>query len=112
MKKNRTTPEAGPTLHNEISLAKRQSRARGYDLVSAEKTRRRGCNRCYYFDPRFMSTLEFHHLDPSTKVANVSRLVHDQVALDKVKIEMGKCELLCANCHRLETRCTQPVVRR
>lgn len=42
---------------------------------------------------------DFHHIDPSTKELDWSklRLLSD----DKIKSELSKCILLCSNCHRL-----------
>ena len=42
--------------------------------------------------------LDFHHLDPTKKDANIPRLLcHSRV---KLKEEIRKCVVLCANCHR------------
>ena len=43
------------------------------------------------------SVYDFHHLDPSTKDANPSKLLKSK----KGREELKKCILLCANCHRL-----------
>lgn len=47
------------------------------------------------------SALEFHHADPSEKEfalggSGITR------SFDKMKVELDKCLLLCANCHREE----------
>jgi predicted HNH restriction endonuclease len=42
---------------------------------------------------------DFHHLDPSTKEAKVSQLVH--LSSDKLEVEVKKCIMVCANCHRI-----------
>ena len=44
--------------------------------------------------------LEFHHIDPKTKEANISELVNSPYSIDKLKHELLKCTVLCANCHR------------
>lgn len=42
--------------------------------------------------------LEFHHVDPSTKVDRLARLIaHKGLAI--ILAEAEKCELLCAPCH-------------
>ena len=46
---------------------------------------------------------DFHHTDPSTKVANISNLCMDKRKDSIILNEISKCILLCANCHRLET---------
>jgi predicted metal-dependent HD superfamily phosphohydrolase len=58
------------------------------------------CNECgKIFHPVVM---DWHHRDPETKVAAVAWLVRNagrQAVLD----EIAKCDLVCANCHRLLT---------
>ena len=46
--------------------------------------------------------LELHHIDPSTKEYEPSQLI-SRLSWDKIYKEMEKCELLCANCHRIKT---------
>jgi len=55
------------------------------------------CNRCSESDP---SCLVFHHTEPDQKEINISRLARDGCSLSRLKEELEKCELLCANCHR------------
>jgi len=45
--------------------------------------------------------LEFDH--QRDKVADVSLLARDGYSLDKIKREIDKCEVVCANCHRRRT---------
>lgn len=54
------------------------------------------CKLCKY--DRSMEALEFHHVDPSKKerVLSQSRMAN----LEKIKSELDKCILVCANCHR------------
>lgn len=49
--------------------------------------------------------LEFDHIDSNTKSFNIGELTSRVVAKDlgKLKAEMEKCNVLCANCHRLKT---------
>lgn len=56
------------------------------------------CNRCPEADP---ICLDFHHTDPSTKLFGIGN-EHHKVSLKKLKEEIAKCEVLCANCHRKE----------
>jgi len=46
--------------------------------------------------------MQFHHLDPSKKVDNVSAMARGY-SLKKIAAEMSKCIVLCANCHAIET---------
>jgi len=47
--------------------------------------------------------LDYHHIDPSSKIKTIAALVQKQATLRKIKKEIQKCELLCANCHALKT---------
>lgn len=63
------------------------------------------CSKCGY--DKCLSALEFHHLDPKTKDINPSQLMRF-VSFDKLKSELDKCVLLCANCHREEHDLSTP----
>lgn len=47
--------------------------------------------------------LEFDHLDPTTKLTEVVKLVEQQAAWERVEAEIAKCDVCCANCHRVRT---------
>ena len=55
------------------------------------------CARCGY--DRCVDALEFHHKDPAQKDFNISSKGHTR-SWERVKEELDKCEMLCANCHR------------
>lgn len=57
------------------------------------------CIRCGENHP---ATLDFHHRDPSSKVAAVSEGVRDGWKRERILAEIEKCDVLCANCHRKE----------
>ncbi len=46
--------------------------------------------------------MDFDHVK-GKKIQNVSRLIRDGYSLDKIKLEIAKCEVVCANCHRIRT---------
>ncbi len=54
------------------------------------------CERCGY--SRCPEALEFHHKDPSQKDFGLS--MGNSYSLERMKIEVDKCMLVCANCHR------------
>jgi len=45
--------------------------------------------------------MEFDHL--RDKKANISRLANQRCTMKRFLAEIDKCELVCANCHRLRT---------
>jgi 5-methylcytosine-specific restriction endonuclease McrA len=54
------------------------------------------CQKCGY--KKLPHALEFHHRDPSKKEFSLG-LPHTR-SWEKMKAEIDKCDLLCANCHR------------
>jgi len=55
------------------------------------------CEKCGYNKP-YLSSYDFHHLDPADKDFNISRMSNsrDLAALER---EVEKCILVCRNCH-------------
>ena len=58
------------------------------------------CERCGYSD--CMDALHFHHVDPSTKLFEISSGLTMNFKL--LQEEVDKCALLCSNCH-IEVHC-------
>lgn len=55
------------------------------------------CSRCSKtYHP---AVYEFHHRDPAQKDRDPSKML--QLSLVKLTAELDKCDLLCANCHRI-----------
>lgn len=48
------------------------------------------------------SVMDFDHMR-GEKVAEVSALVGSRGSLKRILAEIEKCDLVCANCHRLRT---------
>lgn len=44
--------------------------------------------------------LDFHHLDPTVKEADVARMTSNTYRIDRILDEIQKCIVFCANCHR------------
>jgi len=44
--------------------------------------------------------LDFHHTDPESKKIAINEMISRKYNLKRIQEEMGKCVLLCANCHR------------
>lgn len=47
--------------------------------------------------------MDFDHLDPTNKIANISKLSKWRGNKEKLLQEINKCELVCSNCHRQRT---------
>lgn len=58
------------------------------------------CVDCGERDPL---VLEFDHIDPATKLHDVNQLTVRGFAWSTVLMELEKCEVRCANCHRRRT---------
>jgi 5-methylcytosine-specific restriction endonuclease McrA len=96
----------------EVALAKLDTRRyadRRQYLIAAVKARRKKvrqmaveykggrCQACGY--DRCIEALEFHHANSSGKDFSISEKGYTR-SWAKVKEELDKCMLLCANCHR------------
>lgn len=55
------------------------------------------CKKFYHY-----SQMDFDHVDNS-KVINVSKITNTSLSISRIQEEINKCELVCANCHRLRT---------
>jgi hypothetical protein len=55
------------------------------------------CQICGY--SRCLTALDFHHIDESTKEFGLSQRSLTR-SWEKILIELKKCVLVCANCHR------------
>jgi len=68
-------------------------------LVDDEKARRGGCERCGFNE--HPAALDFHHRDGETKLGTIANLKRLGAGTARHLAEMAKCDLLCANCHRI-----------
>lgn len=57
-----------------------------------------GCKDCGESNP---IVLDFDHI--RDKKYNVSRMIHDGFSWKAISKEIQKCEVVCANCHRIRT---------
>lgn len=56
------------------------------------------CRKCY---PSFV--MDFDHINPANKTYNISSMVCSGKKLQEIEVEISKCEIVCANCHRIRT---------
>ena len=72
---------------------KRQTKKQIIDEYKSEH----GCGKCGDLRPY---VLDFHHKNGKEKEENVSDMVRKGHSLETLQNEIGKCIVLCANCHR------------
>ena len=110
-----TTPEKQEYMRkyraaNKIKLAaqdkKKTQERRVRNKLQAIEYLGGKCNHCEIVSEHRV-IYDFHHLDSSEKEADPGSLMH--YGWERIKKELDKCILLCANCHRIEHGKEQPV---
>ncbi len=85
----------------ELALIRKQK----YRLERKEfldKLKNKPCKDCNKSYPSFV--MDFDHLEGSFKEATISKMAfHDTSNLKRITAEIKKCDLVCANCHRIRT---------
>jgi len=77
-----------------------QKKRRDYMLELVKRYKmKKGCEECGY--KGHFAALHLDHLDPSKKYLAVSSMQTHTIS--KVKNEIRKCRVLCANCHAVHT---------
>ena len=56
------------------------------------------CEKCGEDHP---ATLEFHHRNPKNKKFSLGEAARGNISKTRVLAEAAKCDVLCANCHRI-----------
>ena len=94
-------------------LKQERTKARHSNIIAAEKQARGKCAyHLEYFGSDLLVThdlaaiFEFDHIDRAAKLVKVKGGVSSlrgKVSDELLIQEMAKCELVCANCHRLKT---------
>lgn len=80
----------------------RKKRYREERKIWLEKLKDRPCLDCGVKYPPYV--MDFDHTDGQIKVATISWLaIRNTSNFEKIKLEIKKCDLVCANCHRQRT---------
>jgi hypothetical protein len=87
------TKAAHQNRRPQLCAAVKRHTQKKLDAVAALKT---GCVRCPETHP---ACLDFHHRDGEQKTLSIAAAVR-KWPLERVLIEVGKCDVLCSNCHR------------
>src|SRR5690348_17765017 len=90
MPDKRTYADRAVYLRKAVTQRRKKLRAMAREYKGGK------CILCGY--DKCPDALEFHHRDPSQKEFTPSRAY--KRSWDVLKIEIDKCDLLCANCHR------------
>ena len=62
------------------------------------------CMDCGVQYPHYV--MDFDHRDRKTKLTSINRMINfHSYAKNKILEEIEKCDLVCANCHRIRTYC-------
>jgi hypothetical protein len=88
----------------EIKISSNIWKHRNHQYVNMIKTKIGKCLQCgkiCHSSNTFM--FDFDHLKSYRKLAKVSKLVRYKYSLKVIRKEVGKCQLLCANCHHIKT---------
>jgi 5-methylcytosine-specific restriction endonuclease McrA len=90
-------PDKRTYADRRLALIKAVSKRRKKIKAMAIEYKGGKCQVCGYF--RYQGALELHHRNPNSKDFGIGDKGYTR-SWDKVKAELDKCILLCANCHR------------
>ena len=86
----------------QLNLAlKRRHKAYLLKREYINKVKDRPCVDCGIKYPFYVMDLD--HKQGTIKIKDVGRMTNANWSLDKIKKEVEKCEVVCANCHRIRT---------
>lgn len=70
-----------------------------------DKIKSEGCSVCGFYDPDPMlrGFMEMDHIDPSTKIKDVTKLIYGSLTFEDLVEECSKCRPICKFCHRLHS---------
>ena len=88
---------ASDKAYNRAWRKSDRANKRAFLLGYAQRT---GCKDCGLSDPR---VLEFDHREQTSKVHAVAHMVSFSYSYERIIAEIDKCEVRCANCHKLRT---------
>ena len=84
--------------HREERKAMRAKRRKKLQKLVNEYKLSKGCSICGYNE--HAEALDFHHT--TEKEFTIGQACNRTMSLERIKKEMEKCTILCANCHRIE----------
>jgi len=89
----------------QLPLAlERRNKARRLKRQFINTLKNKPCADCGNFYPPYV--MDFDHRDD--KIADIAYLTTRNWSLEKIKKEAEKCDIICANCHRIRTFANKP----
>lgn len=85
------------TNNNNYEQQKLRGLKRKIDAINQRNGK---CEICGY--NKNIAVLEFHHINPNEKLFQLDMRHFSNTNLESLQLELNKCKLLCANCHREE----------
>ncbi len=82
--------ECRACMKDRVNIRARKNKEIAINLLGGK------CSKCGY--NKCPAALDFHHLDRSSKEVGISNILTR--SMDRIKDELKKCIILCANCHR------------
>ena len=88
--------------HDKVKNVKKAKYRRQRNALFISRVKMKlGCQKCNYKE--HPSALDFDHLDPNTKNSNDYSAMNSNWSRKRIKEEMRKCRIFCANCHRIHS---------
>lgn len=102
------------TCNRKIILKHYQANKEDYKKSKSNRRQILRQNVCEYLSDKFCidcknndsRVLEFDHVR-GVKVANISTMIRNCMTWDVILTEISKCDVRCANCHRIRTAIQQ-----
>ena len=92
---SKTLPEEQKVSRIQRDNLRKKNREFVYNHLQNKKCA--DCKKTYH-----PAALDFDHVK-GNKVGNISQMTSDGYSLESIKQEIEKCEIRCANCHRIKT---------
>lgn len=94
-------PKPQATCRDCKNIYNRSWKKKNSDLIKRWKLRK-GCQRCG-FKADHSCQLDIDHIEPKKAKSKDRQAVNTSWSKQRLKTELSKCQVLCANCHRLKT---------
>lgn len=95
--------------NNPQTVTKNSNKSRQRKAQFVADYKNRPCADCGVQYPSYVMDLD--HLPELTKLVKVSTLVSTGASIKRIKEELSKCEVVCANCHRERTNLRKTIPR-